>query len=151
MKIVDVPPCRAYVCIAFLMDSIDGALPQLSVNRARREDPSSHSQDSFQGFLVNRHLDRDVGKVVVHNLVWTWFNGGIVLGILVVMRDGTDSHGYVLDDLNGKEKGDTVQERHCRDECEPLVLIVELEFVEDRLETVTKEVYGHQLATLTPR
>lgn len=25
-KIVDVPPCRAYVCIAFLRDKMDGAL-----------------------------------------------------------------------------------------------------------------------------
>ena len=63
-----------------------------STARDGREDPSSHSQDSFQGFLVNRHLDRDVGKVVVHNLVWTWFNGGIVLGVLVVLLDGTNAN-----------------------------------------------------------
>lgn len=35
MKMVDVPPCRAYVCIAFLMDSIDGALSRWLVNSAR--------------------------------------------------------------------------------------------------------------------
>ena len=60
-------------------------------------------QDCSKAFLVDGHLDRDVGQVVVDHLVRTWGNGGVVLRVLVVLADRTNAHGDILYDLEGKE------------------------------------------------
>ena len=77
-KIVDVPPCRAYVCIAFLRLSIDGAL-RVDQLVFRLTPLYRYLQDSVQAFLVDRHLNSDVGQEVVDSLVWTGFPGRVVL------------------------------------------------------------------------
>ena len=57
----------------------------------------------FQILLVDGHLNRDVGQVVVDHLVRTWWDGRVVLRVLVVLADRTNAHGDILYDLEGKE------------------------------------------------
>jgi hypothetical protein len=47
-------------------------------------------QDSLEALFVDGHLDSDVGEVVVDKFVGRR-DGGVVLGVLVVVRDGTDA------------------------------------------------------------
>lgn len=39
-------------------------------------------------------------EIVINHLIWSRFDGRIILGVLVILSDGSDSHSYVLNDLN---------------------------------------------------
>jgi hypothetical protein len=62
-----------------------------------------HAQDSFQTFLVHRHLNRDMRQVIIHHLIRPGPRGGVILRILVVVRYRADHHRYVLNDLEREE------------------------------------------------
>lgn len=90
--------------MAFLSDSIDGVLPTrvtFSIDRIRRR--RSYAQHRIQALLVHRHLDRDMGQIVVHDFIRARLDCGIIQGVLVVMCDGSDGHGEVLEDLHAEE------------------------------------------------
>lgn len=60
MKIVDVPPCRAYVCIAFFKERMEGALRcTISECDQIRED-MENTQNSVQTLLIDWHLNRNM-------------------------------------------------------------------------------------------
>jgi hypothetical protein len=56
---------------------------------------------------MNGHLNCDVRKGTVHHGVGKGTNRGVVFRVCVVVSDGTDHHGEVLCDLEGKEEGNT--------------------------------------------
>lgn len=42
-------------------------------------------------------------KVIINELVRTRLHRGVVLGVTVILRDRTNAHRYILDDLEGEE------------------------------------------------
>lgn len=64
---------------------------------------TNYAQDGFQALLVDRHLDGDVRKEVVNDLVRARFPCRVVFGVLVVLRNGTNCHRNVLNDLECEE------------------------------------------------
>ena len=60
---------------------------------------NEYSQHLLQTFFVHGHLDRDMREVVVHFLIRPRLDGGVVLGVLVVLCDRTNAVGDTLDDL----------------------------------------------------
>jgi hypothetical protein len=57
------------------------------------------AQDSLQAFLIYRHLDSYVWEIIIDLFIGTWRTGRIILGILMVLGNGTDRHGNILDEL----------------------------------------------------
>jgi len=62
-------------------------------------------EDGMEGFLVYGHLDGDVGEVGVDGGGGERAEGGEVFRVGVVVCDGTDDHGEVLNDLEAEELG----------------------------------------------
>ena len=60
-------------------------------------------QDGFQALLVHRHLDGDMREVVIDDLARPGLDGGVVLRVLVVLRDRAYAHSDVLDNLEREE------------------------------------------------
>jgi hypothetical protein len=78
--------------MARLMDSIEGILGQKSeLGRGDRVGEEGDRQDGLETLFVHRHLDGDVGEVVVDELIRGWRDGGVVRRVLVVVSDGTDA------------------------------------------------------------
>ena len=100
MKIADVPPWRAYVCIAFLTENTEGALRRVG-SASRDEGMVLHRLD--ETLLVDWHLDRDVWEILVNFWVWVWLYCGIVHRVFVVLGNWTEDEANVAYELEGKE------------------------------------------------
>lgn len=100
MKIADVPPWRAYVCIAFLTENIEGALRGIEC-ASRDEGTVLHRL--AKTLLVDWHLDRDVWEVLVNFWVWIRLYCGIVHRIFVVLGNWTENETNVANELKAEE------------------------------------------------
>jgi hypothetical protein len=101
MKIADVPPWRAYVCIAFLTEKTDGVLRAIESASREADEGLLHRLDKT--FLVNWHLDRDMRKVLVDFWVRFWFYCGIVHGVLMVLGDRSKDEANIAYQLKAEE------------------------------------------------
>ena len=59
-----------------------------------------------------------MGKSAVDGRVGAGADGGVVLGVGVIMGDRTDHHSEILHDLEGEKEGYTPQSRSCRGKSE---------------------------------
>lgn len=60
-------------------------------------------EDVLKGFLVDGHLDGDMREGSIDFFVGERREGGKVAGVLEILGNGTDGHGDVLEDLEGKK------------------------------------------------
>jgi hypothetical protein len=101
MKILLVPPCLAYVCIAFFKLRILGARTYTRLSAMNKQEnrpkPKPHL---LQTLLIHRHLDRDMWETLVDDLVRPRLERGVVLAVGVEVRYGTDAVGGALAGLS---------------------------------------------------
>ena len=93
-------------------------------------------QDGIQTFLVDGHLDGDVGEGAVNGRVGTRTDGGVVLGVGVVMGDRTKDHSEVLHDLEGEKEGYTPEGRSYRGKSEAYKCTVQQPLLKQGTNTV---------------
>ena len=97
----DVPPWRAYVCIAFLMEVTDGALERERENQIwRMWHTSGDVHGLCQAFLEHREFDGDVRQGIIHLPVRLGTNGRVIFRVFVVLGYRSDAE----DDLSQRRR-----------------------------------------------
>ena len=125
--------------MALFSDSIEGVLRNNKIQTARNKSNIYNAQDGVEAFLVDGHLDGHMREVIIHQLVRKGFDGRVVLRVLVVMSDRTDSHAEVLEDLQAEEEGDRKQERDDCAQRKAGEVVVQLPLNQEGVDTVTNK------------
>lgn len=91
----EVPPWRAYVCMAFLMERTEGLLLCVRFSMINTQGHRIRLHGFLKTLLVHRELYGDMRQAAVYVPVRSWLDSGIVLRVLVVLSDGAEAvEGY---------------------------------------------------------